>query len=71
VACRHVAPRPPDGSRCWGKGGFFPGSHNGGAELSSVLVHCSNGVTGMLVVNGEVSSGTRLMNALKAAFVPQ
>jgi CubicO group peptidase (beta-lactamase class C family) len=61
----------PDGSQCWGKGGYFPGSMNGGAELSSVLVQCSNGVTGMLVVNGEVSSGTKFMDALKAAFLPQ
>jgi hypothetical protein len=61
----------PDGSQCWGKGGFFPGSMNGGAELSSVLVQCSNGVTGMLVVNGEVSSKSKFMDALKAAFLPQ
>ena len=61
----------PDGSRCWGKGGFFPGSMNGGAELSSVLVQCSNGVTGMLVVNGQVDSKSKFMDALRAAFLPQ
>jgi CubicO group peptidase (beta-lactamase class C family) len=61
----------PDGSRCWGKGGYFPGSMNGGAELSSVLVSCSNGLTGMLVVNGQVDSGSKFMDALKAAFLPQ
>jgi CubicO group peptidase (beta-lactamase class C family) len=61
----------PDGSQCWGKGGYFPGSMNGGAELSSVLVSCSNGLTGMLVVNGQVNSGTKFMDALKAAFLPQ
>lgn len=61
----------PDGSRCWGHNGFFPASWNGGAELSTVLVHCSNGVSGFLVVNGQVSSGDKFMNALKAAFTPQ
>jgi hypothetical protein len=39
--------------------------------LSSVLVSCSNGLTGMLVVNGQVSSGSKFMDALKAAFLPQ
>jgi hypothetical protein len=61
----------PDGSRCWGKGGYFPGSMNGGAELSSVLVSCSNGLNGMLVVNGQVDSGAKFLDALKAAFLPQ
>jgi CubicO group peptidase (beta-lactamase class C family) len=61
----------PDGSQCWGHNGFFPASWNNGAELSSVLVHCSNGLTGMLVLNGEISSQAKFMDALKAAFVPQ
>lgn len=61
----------PDGSQCWGHNGFFPGSWNGGAELSSVLVHCTNGVTGFLVVNGEVDSADKFMNALTAAFMAQ
>jgi CubicO group peptidase (beta-lactamase class C family) len=61
----------PDGSRCWGHNGFFPGSMNGGAELSSVLVSCSNGVTGMLIANGQVSSQSKFLDALKAAFLPQ
>lgn len=60
----------PDGSPCFGKGGYFPGSSNGGAELHSVLVHCDNGVDGMLVVNGEVGAGA-FMEQLRAAFVPQ
>ena len=61
----------PDGSQCWGHNGFFPASYNNGAELSSVLIHCSNGLTGMLVLNGEISSGSKFMDALKAAFSPQ
>jgi CubicO group peptidase (beta-lactamase class C family) len=61
----------PDGSQCWGHNGYFPASWNNGAELSSVLVHCSNGVTGMLVLNGEISSASKFMDALNAAFVPQ
>jgi hypothetical protein len=61
----------PDGSQCWGKGGYFPGSMNGGAELNSVIVHCDNGVTGMLVINGEVSAGTSFLEAQEAAFLPQ
>ena len=60
----------PDGSTCWGKGGYFPGSWNGGAELNSVTVHCSNGVTGMLVINGTVSAKSAFLNALNAAFLP-
>ena len=61
----------PDGSQCWGHNGYFPASYNNGAELSSFLVHCSNGVTGMLVLNGEISSTSKFMDALKAAFSPQ
>jgi CubicO group peptidase (beta-lactamase class C family) len=61
----------PDGSQCLGHNGYFPASWNGGAELSSVLISCSNGVSGMLLLNGEVSSGSKFMDALKAAFIPQ
>jgi CubicO group peptidase (beta-lactamase class C family) len=61
----------PDGSKCWGKGGYFPGSANGGAEESSVIVHCDNGVTGMLVINGTLSAKTSFLNAQAAAFVTQ
>lgn len=61
----------PGGSRCWGKGGYFPGGNwNGGAELNSVIVHCDNGVTGMLVINGAPSAKTALLDAMKAAFPP-
>jgi CubicO group peptidase (beta-lactamase class C family) len=63
--------RLPDGSQCWGKGGYFPGSWNGGAELNSVLVHCANGVTGMLVINGDPAAWPPLRDALVAAFVPE
>lgn len=60
----------PDGSQCWGHNGFFPASSNNGAELSSVLVHCSNGLNGMLVLNGQVDSVSKFMDALKASFLP-
>jgi CubicO group peptidase (beta-lactamase class C family) len=61
----------PDGSQCWGKGGYFPGGNwNGGAELNSVNISCSNGVTGMLVVNGAPSAKSVFLDALKAAFLP-
>ncbi len=61
----------PDGGHSWGKGGFFPGSYNGGAELSSVIVHFDSGVTAMLVINGEVSAKNVIRDAYKAAFVSQ
>jgi CubicO group peptidase (beta-lactamase class C family) len=61
----------PDGSICRGKGGFFPGDRNGGAELRSALFHCSNGVSGMLLINGEVAPGQTFMDALSQAFSPQ
>jgi hypothetical protein len=35
-----------------------------------VIVHCGNGVTGSLAINGEVSAATAFMDALKAAFHP-
>jgi hypothetical protein len=58
----------PDGGHAWGKGGYFPGSWNGGAELSSVIVSFDSGVTAMLVINGQVNAGSVLMDAYKAAF---
>jgi CubicO group peptidase (beta-lactamase class C family) len=61
----------PDGSQCWGKGGYFPGSWNGGAELNSTLISCSNGVTGMLVINGTESAKGHFLDAETAAFLPQ
>ena len=61
----------PDGSQCWGKGGYFPAGMNGGAELNSVVLHCSNGLTGMLVINGAPGAGSKLLDAIKAAFLPQ
>ena len=60
-----------DGGHAWGKGGYFPGSWNGGAELNSVIVSFDSGVTAMLVINGQVSAKTVLMDAYKAAFVAQ
>ncbi len=61
----------PDGGHAWGKGGYFPGSWNGGAELNSVIVHFDSGVTAMLVINGQVGAGSILLDAYKAAFVTQ
>jgi CubicO group peptidase (beta-lactamase class C family) len=61
----------PDGSQCWGKSGYFPGSQNGGAELNSALVNCSNGLTGMVVVNGTKSAKSAFVDAANAAFLPQ
>jgi hypothetical protein len=58
----------PDGGHAWGKGGYFPASSNGGAELNSVIVSFDSGVTAMLVINGQVSAKTVLMDAYKAAF---
>ena len=60
----------PDGSKCWGKGGSSR-EFDGGAEESSVIVHCDNGVTGMLVINGTLSAKTSFLNAQAAAFVTQ
>jgi hypothetical protein len=58
----------PDGGHARGKGGYFPVSWNGGAELNSVIVSFDSGVTAMLVINGQVSEKTVLMDAYKAAF---
>jgi CubicO group peptidase (beta-lactamase class C family) len=58
----------PDGSECWSKGGYFPGSMNGGAQLSTSLFSCNNGVSGMLVVNGTSQGSGVYLDALKAAF---
>ena len=60
-----------DGTQCYGKGGFFPGSWNGGAELSTVLVHCDNGVNVMFMINGEMSAKAIFLDAMTAAFSPQ
>lgn len=61
----------PDGSRCFGHGGFFPASHNGGSELSSALIHCDNEVTGVLMLNGTINAEASFMAAERDAFVPQ
>lgn len=61
----------PDGSQCWGKNGYFPGSMNGGAELSSSLVHCDNGVTGVLMLNGTLFGDGLYLSAANEAFIPQ
>jgi hypothetical protein len=58
----------PDGGHAWGKGGYFPASWNSEAELNSVIVSFDSGVTAMLVINGQVSAKTVLMDAYKAAF---
>jgi hypothetical protein len=58
----------PDGGHAWGKGGYFPASWNGGAELNSVIVNFDSGVTAMLVINGQLSAKTVLLDAYKAAF---
>jgi hypothetical protein len=60
----------PDGSVCRGKGGFFPGDQNGGAELRTTLFRCANGVDGMLLINGTVGPGQTIMDALNNAFSP-
>lgn len=60
-----------DGTKCYGKGGYFPGSWNGGAELSTVLIYCDNGVAAAVMVNGEMSAGARFKAAMTAAFAPQ
>jgi len=60
----------PDEHICRGKGGKFPGERNGGADLKSALFHCSNGVSGMLLINGTVAPGETIMDALNTAFSP-
>jgi CubicO group peptidase (beta-lactamase class C family) len=59
----------PDGGHAWGKGGYFPAAQNGGAELNSVIVHFDSGVEAMLIINGEPSAKSVLVNAYKAAFI--
>ncbi len=60
-----------DGTKCYGKGGFFPGNMNGGAQLSTVLVSCDNGVIAMLMLNGQMDAKSVFTNAMKAAFSAQ
>ncbi len=60
-----------DGTRCFGKGGYFPGSWNGGAELNTVLISCDNGVTAMVMINGQMSPKTVFENAMNKAFTAQ
>lgn len=40
-------------------------------RIQSVIVHFESGVTAMLVINGQVSAKTVLLDAYKAAFVAQ
>jgi CubicO group peptidase (beta-lactamase class C family) len=61
----------PDGGRAWGKGGFFPGDSNGGAELNSVIVHFDSGVSAMLVVNGSANAKSLMLTAYQQAFSPK
>lgn len=60
-----------DGTKCYGKNGYFPGSMNGGAELSTILVSCDNGVLAMLMINGQMSAKSVFKKAMAAAFSPQ
>lgn len=60
----------PDGSKCFGKGGYFPAGQNGGAELNSVVFSCDNGVSGMLLINGAPSASGLITDKLAAAFQP-
>lgn len=61
----------PDGTKCFGKGGYFPGSWNGGAELNTVLISCDNGINAMVMVNGEMSPAAAFQNAMNSAFTNQ
>lgn len=60
-----------DGTTCYGKAGYFPGSWNDGAELSTVLIYCDNGVAAAVMINGEMSAKARFKSAMTAAFAPQ
>ncbi len=60
-----------DGTKCYGKVGYFPGSMNGGAELDTTLVSCDNGVIVMIMINGQMSAKSVFKNAMNAAFSPQ
>jgi hypothetical protein len=44
---------------------------NGGAQLESVIVGCDNGVSVALVINGEKSAKSVVVDALKEAFSAQ
>jgi len=55
----------------YGKGGYFPGSWNGGAELSSVIIRFASGVEAVLVINGEVNAKAIVLDAYKAAWKPK
>lgn len=57
----------PDG-KAFGKGGYFPASMNGGAELNSAIIHFACGVQAVLVINGPVSAKTVLLNAYAKAW---
>jgi hypothetical protein len=57
-----------DGTRCYGKEGYFPPDANGGSEIKAGLVHCDNEVSGMVVVNGSANAWGLLREALQAGF---
>ncbi len=58
----------PDGTGCWGKAGYFPGSRNNGAQLSNVIVGCDNGLRAALVINGKMSAKTVVLKAVRKHF---
>jgi hypothetical protein len=52
------------------KGGYFPGSWNGGAELHSTLMRFDNGIDVAAVVNGTLGVGGIVLDAYTAAWAP-
>jgi len=52
----------------YGKGGYFPASYNGGAELNSCIVKFDSGVQAVLIINGTISAKQTLINAYNNAW---
>jgi CubicO group peptidase (beta-lactamase class C family) len=53
------------------KGGYFPGSWNGGAELHSTFMQFDNGISVTAVVNGTLGIGGIVFDAYEAAWQPK
>ena len=52
----------------WSKGGYFPGSMNGGAELHATVMKFDTGVQVAAVINGDLGIGGQVLDAYAAAW---
>ena len=63
----HTPNGTPDGHG-YGKGGYFPASHNQGAELNTVIVRFGSGVQAVVMTNGPMSAKSVVLAAYEDAW---